>query len=222
MAQFLLSVSYPPAQRRSYTNEVTSRALEGFELFHVKGDLDGKPRPNVCGNCHRMPFLVSTNTPGTGMDAPTWRGAYDRWLILPQGRLNIIDFDFFRRVAEQGAPERSIWQFSWGGRPRFDPVWEMVVEGSTGFAGAFGRQVTLSADTVDQPSTTELLDALEVAGREEAVLLLVNGVLLDGKKSISVSLTFDPSVDQGNYISEHNKRQSYTRCLLYTSDAADE
>ena len=214
MAQFLLSVSYPPAQRRSYTNEVTSRALEGFELFHVKGDLDGKPRPNVCGNCHRMPFLVSTNTPGTGMDAPTWRGAYDRWLILPQGRLNIIDFDFFRRVAEQGAPERSIWQFSWGGRPRFDPVWEMVVEGSTGFAGAFGRQVTLSADTVDQPSTTELLDALEVAGREEAVLLLVNGVLLDGKKSISVSLTFDPSVDQGNYISEHNKRQSYTRDQL--------
>ena len=91
MAQFLLSVSYPPAQRRSYTNEVSSRALAGFELFHVKGDLDGKPRPNVCGNCHRMPFLVSTNTPGTGMDAPTWRGAYDRWLILPQGRLNIIE-----------------------------------------------------------------------------------------------------------------------------------
>ena len=90
----------------------------------------------------------------------------------------------------------------------------MVVEGSTGFAGAFGRQVTLSADTVDQPSTTELLDALEVAGREEAVLLLVNGVLLDGKKSISVSLTFDPSVDQGNYISEHNKRQNYTRDQL--------
>ncbi|MFL2870828.1 MAG: hypothetical protein ACJZ8O_08760 [Pirellulaceae bacterium] len=214
MAQFLLSVSYPPAQRRSYTNEVSSRALAGFELFHVKGDLDGKPRPNVCGNCHRMPFLVSTNTPGTGMDAPTWRGAYDRWLILPQGRLNIIDFDFYRRVAEQGAPERSIWQFSWGGRPRFDPVWEMVVEGSTGFAGAFGRQVTLSADTVDQPSTTELLDALELAGREEAVLLQVNGVLLSGKKSTSLSLTFDPAADQATYNSEHNKRQSYTRDQL--------
>ena len=49
--------------------------------FHLEKD---------CGNC-LMPFLVSTNTPGTGMDAPTWRGAYDRWMILPQGRLNIID-----------------------------------------------------------------------------------------------------------------------------------
>ena len=50
----------------------------------------------VCGDCHRMPFWTSTKTPGTGMDAPTWRGAYDRWMILPQGRLNIIDFDFYR------------------------------------------------------------------------------------------------------------------------------
>jgi hypothetical protein len=49
-----------------------------------------------------MPHWVSTNTPGTGMDAPTWRGAYDRWLILPQGRLNIIDFDFFERIIQQG------------------------------------------------------------------------------------------------------------------------
>ena len=49
-----------------------------------------------------MPFLVSTNTPGTGMDAPTWRGAYDRFPILPQGRLNIIDFDFYRAIAERG------------------------------------------------------------------------------------------------------------------------
>lgn len=210
MAQFLLSVSYPPAQRRSYTNKVTSRALEGFELFHVKGDLDGKPRPNVCGNCHRMPFLVSTNTPGTGMDAPTWRGAYDRWLILPQGRLNIIEFDFYRRVAEQGAPERSIWQFSWGGRPRFDPVWEMVLEGSTGFAGAFGRQVTLSKETVNQPSTTELLDALVVAAREEAVVLQVNGALLDGKKASTITFTFDSGVEDGAYVAQGNKRKSFT------------
>ena len=40
------------------------------------------------------------------MEAPTWRGAYDRFLILPQGRLNIVEFDFYRRVAEAGNDER--------------------------------------------------------------------------------------------------------------------
>jgi YVTN family beta-propeller protein len=113
MAKFLLSVPYPPAQRRAYNDVLSSAATQGFKLFHIDGDNDpGKSQPNRCGDCHRMPFLVSTNTPGTGMDAPTWRGAYDRWLILPQGRLNIIDFDFYQRVAEQGTPERNVWQFS--------------------------------------------------------------------------------------------------------------
>ena len=104
MALYLLGVPYPPAPKRAYTNEVSERAKTGFRLFHIDGDHDPKKRtPNVCGNCHRMPFLVSTNTPDTGMEAPTWRGAQDRWLILPQGRINIIEFDFFRRVIEQGA-----------------------------------------------------------------------------------------------------------------------
>ena len=117
MAKFLLSIPYPPAQKRAYSNVVSERAQEGFKLFHIDGDYDGKPKPNVCGNCHRMPFLVSTNTPGTGMDAPTWRGAYDRFLILPQGRLNIIDFDFYRAIAEQGI-RSGMLAVSWGGRRR--------------------------------------------------------------------------------------------------------
>ena len=118
MALFLLSVPYPPAQRRAFDNVLSEEAEQGFKLFHIEGDLDpSKPRPNVCGNCHRMPFLVSTNTPGTGMDAPTWRGAYDRFLILPQGRLNIIDFDFYRRVAERGQSEEDIWRFLLGRPP---------------------------------------------------------------------------------------------------------
>ncbi|MDP6928726.1 MAG: hypothetical protein QF412_03395, partial [Planctomycetota bacterium] len=87
LAKFLLGVPYPPAPKRAYTNAVSNVAKQGFKLFHIDGDLDPKKRrPNVCGDCHRMPFLVSTNTPGSGMDAPTWRGAYDRFLILPQGR----------------------------------------------------------------------------------------------------------------------------------------
>jgi hypothetical protein len=78
------------------------------------------------------------------MDAPTWRGAYDRFLILPQGRLNIIDFDFYRNIAEKGIPEKDLWRLSWRSKPRFDPIWEMVLEGSTGYSGTFARQLTLN------------------------------------------------------------------------------
>jgi len=191
MAEFLLSVPYPPAQRRAYTNLLSASARDGFRLFHIDGDNDpSKSTPNVCGDCHRLPFLVSTNTPGTGMDTPTWRGAYDRWLILPQGRLNIIDFDFYRRVAEQGTPERSVWQFSWAGRRRFDPVWDMVLEGSTGFPGAFARQVTLSRDTVGQADTRPLLRALVAAARQDQVVLQGEGVWLMEGGGIPLSLDF--------------------------------
>ena len=191
MAQFLLCVPYPPAQRRPYTSEVTKRARDGFRLFHIDGDNDpSKPKANVCGNCHRMPHLVSTNTPGTGMDAPTWRGAYDRFLILPQGRLNIHQFPFYRRVAERGQPEEHIWRFSWGGRERFNPVWDMVLEMSTGYSGTFARQVTLTKDSNADQGTFELLDALEQASREGAVVLQGDGVRSEGDSTSAVRLQF--------------------------------
>ncbi|MFQ5610163.1 MAG: hypothetical protein ACE5F8_07840, partial [Woeseiaceae bacterium] len=179
IANFLLSVPFPPAQRRAYDNVLTQRAQDGFRLFHIDGDLQGDPQPNVCGNCHRMPFWVSTNTPGTGMDAPTWRGAWDRWLILPQGRLNIIEFSFFQNIIDQGAPEELIWRLSWASRTRFNPVWNMVVEGSTGFSGAFGRQLTLNQQTANDGPTSELLGALEAAAGDGSVVLHVHGVLID-------------------------------------------
>ena len=191
MAKFLLNITYPPAQRRAFDNELSERAQEGFELFHITGDVGGTPGANLCGNCHRMPFWVSTNTPGSGMDAPTWRGAYDRFLILPQGRLNIIDFPFYRRVAEQGIPERSVWQFSWGGRRAFDPVWEMVLEGSTGHSGSFARQVTLNESTAEEPLTNDLLDALETSCSEGGVVLQGEGVIFKSDRTIPVMFQFD-------------------------------
>ncbi|HIF32979.1 MAG TPA: hypothetical protein EYQ75_15140 [Planctomycetaceae bacterium] len=212
MATFLLSLPFPPAQRRAYTNVVSTRAAEGFKLFHIDGDLDpSKSAPNVCGNCHRMPFLVSTNTPGTGMDAPTWRGAYDRFLILPQGRLNIIDFDFYRRVAERGIPERSVWQFSWGGRGRFDKVWDMVLEGSTGFSGSFARQVTLNKAFAGDDLTGDMLNALEVSAGEGAIVLDVEGVFIDGANSSPVTLQFDAEFEGGAYVEKYGDRKSFTR-----------
>jgi hypothetical protein len=191
MAQFLLSVPYPPAQRRAYTNVLSDRAKSGFDLFHIQGDLQGDPTPNVCGNCHRMPFWVSTNTPGTGMEAPTWRGAYDRWLILPQGRLNIIDFTFYRTLTNFGIPERGMWRLSWASRPRFDPVWNMVIEGSTGFSGAFARQVSLNQDTANNADTVDLLQALEDSASEGGVVLGADGVLIEGQTVTPISLQFD-------------------------------
>ena len=215
MAKFLLSVPYPPAQRRAYSNVLSSEAARGFKLFHIEGDLDPiKPQANVCGDCHRMPFLVSTNTPGTGMDAPTWRGAYDRWLILPQGRLNIIDFDFYRRVAEQGTPERSVWQFSWAGRSRFDPVWDMVLEGSTGFSGAFARQVTLNQKAVGTALTADLLDALEQAARDGGVVLQGEWIFIEKGAATPVALQFDPQFQGGTYVKTYGDREAFSRAAL--------
>ena len=221
MARFLLSITYPPAPRRSYTNVVSGRAKNGFELFHVKGDVErNKPRPNICGNCHRMPFGVSTNTPGTGMDAPTWRGAYDRFLILPQGRLNIIGFDFYRRIAEQGAPERRIWQMSWGSRRRFDPVWNMVLENSTGFSGSFARQVTLNRTSAEDDLTADLLNALERSAAESAIVFQGEGVIIDDTKATPVTLQFDHRFKGGHYVETDDDRRSFTRKALVSMASA--
>ena len=211
MAKFLLNITYPPAQRRAYTNVLSEQAEEGFELFHIKGDVGGTPGGNLCGNCHRMPFWVSTNTPGTGMDAPTWRGAYDRFLILPQGRLNIIDFDFYRRVAERGIPERNVWQFSWGGRRAFDPVWNMVLEGSTGFSGSFARQVTLNKDTANNQLTSNLLNALEHSSNDGGIVLQVDAVFLNGKQPTTTELQYDGTFGGGTYVEIQGERRSITR-----------
>ena len=212
LALYLLSVPFPPAQRRAYDNVLSETARQGYKLFHIDGDNDpSKPRPNVCGNCHRMPFFVSTNTPGTGMEAPTWRGAYDRFLILPQGRLNIIAFPFYRRVAERGQPEEEIWRFSWGGRRGFNPVWNMVLEGSTGFSGSFARQVTLNTASVKDELTGDLLKALEVSAAEGGVVLEGEGVFIENGASQLVELQFDPEFRSGVYVSKARNRNAFTR-----------
>ncbi len=214
LAAFLLSVPYPPAQRRSYTNRLSPEAMRGYSLFHIEGDNDpAKPRPDVCGDCHRLPFLTSTKTPGTGMDAPTWRGAYKRWLILPQGRLNMICFDFYKNIAQRGVPERELWRFSWGGRPRFDPVWDMVLEGSTGFSGAFARQFTLNKSTSDA-SQKELISALELSASEGSVALHGSGVLLQPSGAAPVTLEYRSTAHGYQYVEQGGASRAFTRDAL--------
>ncbi len=210
MARFLLSVPHVPAPGRAYDDQLGAGARAGFRLFHIEGDLDpGKPEPNICGNCHRLPFLASTNTPGTGMDAPSWRGAQDRWLILPQGRLNVVALDFYRSIAERGAPEREIWRFSWGGRSRFDPVWDMVLEQSTGFSGALGRQATLDGRTARDAGTRALLDAIELAGAEGSVVVSAVGTVVVSRGGEPVSLRYRRVGGEGRYEPADGRGRSY-------------
>jgi YVTN family beta-propeller protein len=221
MATFLLSVPYPPAPRRAYDDQLSEQAKKGFSLFHIEGDLDpSKPTPNRCGDCHRMPFLVSTNTPGTGMDAPTWRGAYDRWLILPQGRLNVIALDFYERIARRGAPEKDIWTLSWAGRERFNPVWDMVLEMGTGVPGGFARQVTLHSSTASDESVIDLVESLERSAIEGRLRLKGEGIWNEGGAGRRVAMEFRREGDSAAYWTEEETPVGLSRQQLL--DAAKE
>lgn len=182
LSKFVLSVPYPPAPSRSFSNELSESAQAGFFNFSFVNNAGGMSTgAQTCGDCHKMPFLVSTNTPGTGMDAPTWRGAYDRWMILPQGRLNIIDL--LNLVGMNNTfPERDIWQLAGSTVDN----WQMVLEGSTGYAGAYARQVTLNQSTVNDATAMLLMTTLEQAASDEAVLLQGEGLWTDAGDAIGL------------------------------------
>ncbi len=172
MSQFILSFPFPPAPERPFDNKLSAKAEAGFLEFNLE---------KTCGNCHRMPFLVSTNTPGTGMDAPTWRGAYDRWMILPQGRINVIDLMNIVNMPDH-FPEENMWKLAGA----TDQVWQMVVEGSMGYSGSFARQVTLTPETVSRDESMLIMNALEQAALEAGIMLRGEGRLLASSQSVSL------------------------------------
>ena len=220
LAIYNFSVPYPPAPNRPFDDSISKKAVKGFELFHIKGDNNpNQQAPNVCGDCHPMPFWTSTNTPGpNGMDAPTWRGAYDRHQILPQGRMNIIDFPWIAKVARYGRDEFSLWQFTWSGdrgpRREFDPIWNMVLEGSTGFSGVFARQITLNKNTFSTTLTISLFESLERSATQGKVILEVEGAFIDDSKSRKVEMQFDGSYRGGSYVEKTGDRKHYARTDL--------
>ena len=172
LATYILSAPYPPAPNRAYDNALTASARRGhFDFSFVQDSSEPNTGTQTCGACHKMPFLVSTNTPGTGMDAPTWRGAYDRWMLLPQGRLNIIDL---MQIVSMGPsfPERDMWVLAGASLD----IWDMVLQTSTGFPGGFARQVTLNSDTARLPETLALVRAMETAAKAGSVVLQGEGV----------------------------------------------
>ena len=113
------------------------------------------------------------------------------FLILPQGRLNIHEFPFYRDVAQRGQPEADIWRFSWGGRERFNPVWDMVLEMSTGYSGAFARQVTLTKESLADESDVRAAGCSSNKHREKVLScfrVMVSAV--DGDSSSAIHYQF--------------------------------
>ena len=185
LAHYILNVPFPPAPHRPFDNELSASAKEGIFEFNYLNDSGISTGAQACGACHKAPFLTTTNTPSAtntnadvgsfnGMDAPTWRGAYDRWIITPQARFNVIDL--IERIGMDlggDLPEQEIW-FHAGARTQAN--WDMVLEYSTGFSGSFARQVTLDENRGESEVNQVLLDTLITAADGGHVKLQADGI----------------------------------------------
>ncbi len=239
MAVFLRSVPYPPARERRLDDTLSPQAFEGFQQF-LKGVDEDFPVgcSRTQGACHALPFWAGTNTPQQGMDAPTFRGIPDRHLLLPNGRsgmwglisltpLNAVQWDPL-----DGPDELYSWGMTFGtediplvnrnslGDGPFK-LFQLFLEGSMGFAGSFGRQVTLDANTAGDPQTTALLAALERADDDGVVLLGGKGTKFGTGGAIDLSLIYD----EGLYAREGDdgsKSGPFTRQELLDQAAAGE
>ena len=200
MAKYLLSVPYPPSVERPYDNAVTELGLEGIRDFHFN---------EQCGNCHYLPHWTTTNMGGSGMDLPSWRGASDRWKNAPQNRFFFVD-----QVGgdTRGFPERFSFTQS-------QKMYQMILEGSVGAPGSFARQVTLNSATADLDLTVDLLNALELADQEGAIVLEGEGILLSIEDEPSmISLKFE----NNNYQDTLNDLPEYSQDELLDLARDDE
>ena len=209
MADFLKSVPYPPARSRRLDDQMSDLAFDGFHVFLVGDDVQ-HPGCSRAGGCHAAPRWAGF-APGTGMQAPTFRGLSDRHLLLPNGRAGM--WDLLNGVALGFAVNEVDWDpnngpdelFSWGltfgteelpisnrvssNRGPFE-IFQLFEETSTGFSGAFARQVTVDANSASDDAaaaTNALLDLLEAADSDGQVDLRGNGASLsDGVQLVFV------------------------------------
>ncbi|MEM7434309.1 MAG: hypothetical protein AAF436_04085 [Myxococcota bacterium] len=201
MAEFLMTVPYPPARSRQIDDQLSDMAADGFRVFLI-GDDDDHPGCSRAGGCHAAPFWAGTNTPGSGMDAPTFRGLTDRHLLLPNGRSGMWDFvsrDGFNEVPwdpANGPDELYSWGLTFGteilpianristGRGPFE-LFQLFEETSTGFSGVFARQVTLGASGAPLGAReTALLDRLEAVAADGLIDLRGNGTRANGDELV--------------------------------------
>ena len=205
-------------------------AKTGLYEFNYLNNSGTDTGAQACGACHKAPFLTSTNTGSVtredengdrvpnigansgsynGMDAPTWRGAYDRWIITPQARFNVIDLmeRIDRTLLDRDFPEQEMW-FHAGARTQAN--WDMVLEYSTGFSGSFARQVTLNESTAIDDLTSDLLAGLEVSASSRGVILQGEGLLIGSNDKTPIALEYV----NDSYVDRLTENIAYTRHQL--------
>lgn len=220
LAHYILNIPFPPAPHRPFDNEMSHSAKTGLYEFNYLNDSGITTGAQACGACHKAPFLTSTNTGSAqnatasaesfnGMDAPTWRGAYDRWIITPQARFNVIDLleRIDQSLLDSDFPEQTMW-FHAGARTQAN--WDMVLEYGTGFSGSFARQVTLNQDSATEDLTTDLLAALESSASSRGVILQGEGLLIGTEASTPLAIEY---VDD-RYVERISENVAYTRDQL--------
>ncbi|MBW2546617.1 MAG: hypothetical protein JRE82_05165 [Deltaproteobacteria bacterium] len=205
MATFLMSVPFPPARDRRLDDQLSEAAFTGFKNFTV-GSVPENGGCSRAGVCHSAPFWTNTNTPGTGFEAPTFRGLNDRHLLMPNGRggmwelLRLDNLNPAEHDPMNGPDEYYAWAMTFGTEEfpivnrsfGFGPfeIFQFFSEGSTGFSGTIGRQVTLDATTTTDSraaATNALLDQLEASDENGAVDLRANGArLADGEELLLI------------------------------------
>ncbi len=240
MAIFLRAVPYPPARSRRIDDRFSDLGAEGFRNFLVGVDAD-HPGCSRAGVCHSLPFWAGTNTPGTGFDAPTFRGLTDRHLLLPNGRAGMWGLLQLWGINEvpwdptKGPDELYSWGMTFGteavplpnrnsaGTGPFQ-LFQLFEEGSTGFSGAFGRQVTLDRDTTSKKRidvTLAILNRLEQADEDGVVNLSADGVLVDTGTDVSLAYesgSYEP-IDDGAMTSEELVQMARDGDLVVTVTA---
>lgn len=208
LAQFILSIPHPPARERSFDDGLSESAIEGFDEFFIQDAPAGSVANQTCGSvgCHAMPFWTGTNDAGSGMDAPSFRGLQDRWLMLPQGRVNMWEL-INSVLGTKGFDEFTMWNQIISGSTQNE--WQMFVEASMGFPGVFARQITLNQQALNTENLTDtiaLLDALETSAEEGTSVLQGDGVDTSNESQTDLSLVFD----NGSY-QQRVGSGSYTR-----------
>jgi hypothetical protein len=228
LAEYLQSVSYPPARMRKLDDTVTTSARNGFADFFLDQGGSGDSTATTCadttGGCHALPLGVSTNSIAVGaFEAPTMRGMTDRFLHFSGGFTNPQEFlDVVALVGtgngvipwnpSQGLDERTVFS---AGFVVFQPAYnvfpndmfQMFEEASTGQSGALGRMVSLRRIT--SAAEWALLAQLEQADARGAVNLFGSGVF-DG-------VPVDVSYKAGRW---QVGLQSLTRAELQSATAA--
>ncbi len=199
MALFILDIPYMPPKGRSFKNELSKQATLGIERFHVTGSNDSKHvNVNVCGMCHTLPYL---QTSSGGMDVPSFIGALDRTVAQAQGRQHLVDTKKY--LMEKGMPEEELWKtlIAGGEYGRLFSVIDMFREASTVFSGAFGRQFTLDAKTLNQTETKFIWDALEKDAKQGGVVLTVDGYLKSTGKKVSMQYSAGSYIHKSGSVS---------------------